>query len=1076
MSCDLAQKENSGKDFSDCNFAGKDLSGYNFHGCSLLGTDFSQCTFDASTDFTDAIFGVSSTHKSTSFSGCDLSAAKFTSPLGFRGNNSATGRLDLTHATVPWELLGKNLQFMDLSHAALPNMPTDLSQAMFNRITWRGFDFRGKNLRNAHFMNCDLTDCVMSGINLNYASFVQICDLTRVKMDRCSLYHTVFDGSTMTCTDLSFATKIGGCTFLNALLKGTVFDGNDLTTCTFSIPAALSMDPDYITSFNFASITTDFLVTNLALNWQCTDLRNVQVAGFDAITGKLHNLIANHALFNNTLSFKNAKLNGADFTGASFNGVDFSGALINNARLVDIKTLAGNEMGPSGAIFSLAQNDPSNQSPYDYGSFLKDLTGVDDSSIIDLFAHFGYTVGDLTITTTEDPLSGYPAWSIQDGQATPRKSYLVVKAPQQNSANFTLFAYDNSKCIFSNAQMVSSYLEGAQLNNSLMDQTQLYGATLTYSNLSNVNMTGAQLGKNAAVFTVSQTNSALKPPYDYASFLKDLQTPVLVDLIGVFSHLGYIISNISCAATTPPPGAAAAWLIKDNSTNPMRTFTAAQLVIQQSPKAYELAVYYNDALPALLDFSYMPGIVLSQANLSGCSIQNCHLYNDQETDSVAMLNHTILLEARFDYSNLYKSDFSDAILSGASFTGANLMGAVFKGVTLGPSESGHNVSFESTNLQGTDFLSASIQGGNFLNAAMCVPVSASDANATNGVWLYEVTAGDAQLADYIQELESGSTTYSITTPPPSFLVPGPISADLVGVLSGHGISVSASAMVSVSFTEQTWKIADGTDYLLIPGFDSSFTVAYNVYLEGTTSALCDLDYATALQAGTVTANLIQTLKTNSANRINLSPNAVLSTYPRPVVWNIVDATAVKSYTLWWGVQPSGTSLANVTYVRSAVPILIGLFQKFLIGLRQQTFIAKSVNAADDTTTWTVDMGTDDPYYLQTGYIRFNIVGNSATQVTALDVYGYTMRMSGKGNQGTEVIQDFDCEITIISPETMDEQTLLPNNRTKAQNVQSRAPFDKWVQYYKLYPNPPICVPTPISYCPSTNSPAKSEEA
>ncbi len=1078
VDCSLTEKDNTGKDFSNCDFSGKDLSGYTFAGCTLTGTNFSECTFNASTDFAGAIFGLSSSFKTTNFSECDLTLANFSQPARFGGVGQHGYWTDLTKATIPWTLLGSQIQYVDLTDATFTGMPSDLSQNMLMSVKWNGFDFGGRSLENTHFINCDLTDCVMTGVNLDYVSFVQVCDLTGVKMKGASLYYTVFDGSTMTNTDLSYATTLSNCSFLNTLLKGTKFDGNDLSNSKFSTPALLSSDPNYITSFQFATITTTFLITNLQKDWQCMDLRNVQVSGFSGIVDQLVNLNAKNSLFNNTLSFQSAELNGADFSGASFNGVNFQYAQMNNARFVDAQTLAGNEMGPDGAIFAVAQSDSSLEPPYDYDSFLSDLQTKNTDKITDVFAHYGYTIGNLTVTTTTDPVSHDPAWLVLDNLTNPAKTYMVVQAGESNE--HTLLAFDNSPCRFSYAHLIGSYLQGANLSDSQMLQVQLYGATLTYGNLTNVNLTGAQLGKNAAVFSIAETNTSLQPPYDYTSFLTDLQTPYLANIIKVFQHNGYTIASISCAPTTPPSGAVAAWLVKDKGLTPERTFTVSQVPIKNtSPTKYELDVYFNEALPTILDYSYMPGITLSEANLTGCSAQNCHLYNDNQTSSSAVLNKTTLLEVRFTNSNLYKTDFSDATLLGANFTSANLMGANFKGVLLGPAESGHDVTFEDANLQGTSFSTATFRGANLLNAAVCL-ATPTDPNSTNGVWLYEVPIGNASLPAYLSELNA-EAAQAITNPPPSilstkFLIPGTIQTNLIGVLSGVGITVSATSTVSVAANQQTWKITDGTNvYLLIPEFDSNAYVAYGVYLEGAATPVCNLSYTTSLQAGTVPESLIQTLETNSDGQIDLSASAVLSTYLRPVVWMISDPTDGNSYTLWWGSQLVGNAPSNVTYVRSSIPNLISLFNKFQIGLRQQTFITKETDTTGNTTTWTVDMGTEDPFYLGTGYIRFKIVGDSATDVTELDIYGYTMRMSGMGNDETEVIQDFDCDITDIAADSMDDSTVMPNNLTKVQNTNQQLPFDVWMRYHQMYPTPPVCVPTGISYCPAQKPSNKAKD-
>ncbi len=172
--CVFTSKDNSGKNFSDCDFSGQDLSGYLFRSCILTGTNFSGCTFDAFTDFTGASFGASATGKATDFSGCDLSKIQCSKPanLGLYGNRTA--RTSLARATVPWALLGKMIQYVNLSDAVIPDLPEDLSQVMLTSVAWNNFDFKSRSLKNAHFMNCDLSGCIMTGCNLDYVSFIQV--------------------------------------------------------------------------------------------------------------------------------------------------------------------------------------------------------------------------------------------------------------------------------------------------------------------------------------------------------------------------------------------------------------------------------------------------------------------------------------------------------------------------------------------------------------------------------------------------------------------------------------------------------------------------------------------------------------------------------------------------------------------------------------------------------------------------------------------------------------------------------------------------------------------------------------
>ncbi|HZV71086.1 MAG TPA: pentapeptide repeat-containing protein [Saprospiraceae bacterium] len=1084
--CTLTQKDNTGADLTDCSFTGQDLTGYIFKSCTLLGTDFSGCKFDAVTDFTRAIFGKSSANKVTSFAGCDLSLAKFSAPANFGARGTRPRPTDLTGATIPWNLLGRNFQFVDITGATFKDLPVDLSKLELTSVKWNKFDFTGKKLTNTHFNNCDLTDCIMTGVNLDYVSFIQSTNLTRVKMNKCSLYHTIFEGSTMINTDLSYATKLSDCKFRNTELKGTLFDGNDMTDSAFGVPNLMSTDPAYITSFRFAKLNASFLVTNLAKNWQCIDFRNVIIKDFSSITGQLYNLVSKNSLFNNTLSFENAKLNGADFSGATFNGVTFKGALMNNSYFVNAKTCKGNEMGPPGAIIGIVQDDPRFVAPNDYTNFKKYLTDKDTANIIKVFAFYGYQIGGVTCTPVTDPVSQHTAWEIIDKSVSPERKYIVVDTPVSGTSKFQLLTYDLSPCNFNYAHMVGSYLENSDFSNSLMNQVQLFGATITYATLSNVDLTGAQLGTSAAVFSTVKSDTSVSPPYDYASFLTDLQTPKLADIINVFNHYGYVIGNITINSTTPPPGGKSAWSIQDNLVTPARNFTVVLMVPTDESKS-ELNTFFNDARAAKLDNTYMPGVILTRANLTGCSAHNCHLYNNEQIGTRAYLTGTTLVDVQFNNANLYKVDFTSAILTGANFAGANLMEAVFNGVVFDSGTIERHVTFNKANLQGTDFTGSRITGGNFLDAAICMPVSTSTPGATFGVWLKNIQPANPLFNAYVAELDKGSKQVRLEQAPMTlvskFLQPGAIKPQLVGILTAKEIVVNTNSMVAVSETQDTWKITDGTNvYTLIPGFDKNSIVAFEIYkdvVDNPPALVTNIDYYTPLKIGKVTQALIDLLKSKPGDQqINLGANANVSKFKRAVAWTVTDLTTNTGYALWWGVylvdlSPTESEVQNAIFVRSSLPELTTLFNIFGINLRLQSKITKTTDVTGGFTTWLLNMGKNDTYYLNTGYIQFKIIGNSATTPTQFNIYGYTMRMLGMGDNGREVIRDFDCSVTKLTASNIDESTLMPNNATKTQNVNKSLPFEKWMWADNKAPNPPVCVPTGMSYCPRPTAQVKS---
>ena len=1081
MPCTLTKKSNNGADFSDCDFSNKDLSGYDFSDCNLRGTNFSGCIFDENTNFSNANFGASESNKATNFAYCDLTKAAFSEPANFGAYGTDKVRTNLVMATVPWRLFAATLQYLDLTQTAIVNLPMTIEFLTLESVTWQKLDFSNKVLINAHFTNCDFTDSNLKGANLNYSSFIGGTNLTNTDLSECSLLEVVFDGSTMTKTNLSYASHISSCSFMNTLLKGTIFDGNDLRDSSFSIPAKLSTDPAFITSFQFATLSTDFLMNNLVKNWQCMDLRNTTVPDFKSIVKDLSNLQAQHSYFNNTLDFTNAMLNGSNFFESTFNSVTFSNAKINNCNLEKSKTIAGNMGGPSYAIFKVSSLNTQISAEYNYTSLLKDLTNKTTDNVIKVFAHFNYVIDNITLENGTDPISKNPSWRIKDRAKPITREFMVVKTPiGYKTDNFELIVYDNSPCRFSFAHIISSFLQSSDFSNSVMDNVQLYGSFLSYANLSHVNFTGAQLGKNAAIFSISKSNTALKPPYNYTSFLKDLEDSVLSNIINIFKKFGYHIERISITVSkAPPQNAKAAWIITDNSISPSREFLVAQTIVDNSEE--ELDVYYEGAAPTVLDYSYMPSINFTQANLTGCSAQGCSLYDSMLLGSSAILNRTVLIEVSFVGANLYGADFTKATVNGIDFTNANLMNAKFDGVNIGSSTSGKAVTFEHANLQGANFTKANITDAILLNAAICLPISPTQSTKTNGVWLADLQSSDPDFKAILNELNQADQLKTIINPPPSimnahFLKPGTIQPNLHGLLSQNGLDVSSSSDVSIITYSTTWKIIDSTSsktYLLIPGYNSNFTVTYNVFQSGIPAEICEISYNTTLNNGQVSSSLSSILKTNSNGKITLSEQAELSQYQRPVIWRILDAVANKSYTLWWGVEYMNRALNNVTYIRSSTPSLHSLFgAKLSIDLRAQSFFTKTTDPANDTTTWLVDMGVNDAFYLKTGYIQFKIIGNSSTNPTAFSIFGFSLRMSGLDQNQNETIMNVSIAPTIIDQDIINNSTLLPNNQTKLQNVNAELPFDQWIRIYKNIPSPPKCVPTPLSYCPAPTTKLK----
>lgn len=1081
--CVLKQKDNSGADFTDCDFSKKDLSGYSFKNCILVGTNFSNCTFDTTTDFTGAVFGASSTGKSTSFSGCTLSSPKFSIPANFGAKGEIGNLTDLSKATIPWELLGSTSQFLNLTDAIILDMPTKVNGFVLEHVIWTGFDFSNKNLYNAHFIDCDLSNCNFSNAILDFSSFLGICNLTEVKFNFCSLNSIVFTRATLTNTDFSYAKNFNQCSFENALLKGTIFDGNDLTNSTFSTPAKLSDDINYITSFQFATLSSEFLFKNLMLNWQFCDLRNVNVPDLHLITSKLYKLNAQGSFFNNTISFNDANLNGANFRNTVFNSSNFQSANLNNADFTSAKTQLGSVMGIRGIIFLVSQVPTNNRGKgnANFTDLLNDLESNSISNVIKIFSNYGYTINSITIEKNNNLNSGILAsWIITD-QTTKRIFQIdkCIAANQDSSDKLELLVFEQSPTDFTNAQLIGSFFESADLFQSKMVDASLFGSKMTYCNLAHVDMTGANLGDNRAIFTVAKKDSSTDPADNYSSFLAALSDNNLVKIIQIFSHFGFIISGISLSGqgTLSKP-----WIITDQSESPERHFS----VINDNSKQ-EISVFLSDAAATILDYSYMPGTILDRANLTGCSAQNVHLYDNygENVNQKASLTGSTLTNVLFNNSNLYNVNFDSAVANGASFTNANLINATFKNTELGPSKKQNGVSFESANLQGVSFPSSTLVAANLSNAAISLSISETNSGSsqqekTNGVWLFEIPQSE-DISGMISNLDSASQTYSIVQPAASilaskFLINGTISPVLLKVLSNYIPSnISEKATIKIDFTEDepTWKITDGsTIYSFIPGFNG-LEVSLGVFEGDNPEAVAYINYDTSsLNSGSVPESLKKALSKASNGSISLSPNAILSKYPRPTVWDLSEAPPAFNYTLWWAAILTGRvpaqKIVNVINARvSFLNSLVRFFNKFEIDLHPQTTVTPIDNLPSEAKGWLIDLGSQNPYYLKTGYIKFKVIAPEGDQSKTLNVYGFQIRLTGQNFQGQQYLFDQVFGVSKLSQQQIDTTTLLPNNQTKQQNNHQNVPYYKWMRIYKNQPPaPPVCAPTEISYCPA----------
>lgn len=301
----------SGCDLTGRDLAGKDLTSAKFQGATLTGTIFRGAKSLAGANFTGAVL------YRTDFSGCDLSAAIF--------GPSPRFSLDPLHptkfigATIPFATLGKVWNNLDLTNADITGIPDDLSQLQASGAVLPGFRFAGRNLNNAHFIGSKLMGAHFCGAQLNNAVFTGLTDLTGAKFLRCPLSFAVFDTATLSRVDFTGAV-MNGVSLLQTRMDGTIFDGVDVTSCSFSQPPRFSSDPSNLTSFRGATLN----YSTILKTWTCLDLTGATLVGLDA-TVDLTFLQAQYTKLG-ALDLSSFELTSCDFTGATLSGTKFIGA------------------------------------------------------------------------------------------------------------------------------------------------------------------------------------------------------------------------------------------------------------------------------------------------------------------------------------------------------------------------------------------------------------------------------------------------------------------------------------------------------------------------------------------------------------------------------------------------------------------------------------------------------------------------------------------------------------------------------------------------------------------------------
>lgn len=313
--------------FTDCNFSGArlesahledatwtggslanaqlpnaQLQNAQFRGCAMAGANLANCACTMR----------------TAFSGCDLGGADFT---------------------------GVDLTGVDFSGAKLAN-------AKFGGAKLRGANLIGANLTGAQLAGVDLV-----GARFSSASLLAGANLQGAKLDSVDLTGVDLGAANLTGASLA------GTILADAKMLGTVFDGTDLSSASFTVPARFTREANKPrTSLRNAKLP----FKTIGLDWTYLDLSgatfvdmpddlsNLQATGAVCQDAKLTDKKLAKACLDNA-DFTGAHLEGANLTDASLKGTWLGQAILTNARLVRAD-LTGAQLGAKKSLFTLARS------------------------------------------------------------------------------------------------------------------------------------------------------------------------------------------------------------------------------------------------------------------------------------------------------------------------------------------------------------------------------------------------------------------------------------------------------------------------------------------------------------------------------------------------------------------------------------------------------------------------------------------------------------------------------------------------------------------------------------------------
>lgn len=292
-----------------------------------------------------------------------------------------------------------------------------------------------------------------------------------------------------------------------------------------------------------------------------------------------------------------------------------------------------------------------------------------------------------------------------------RKPGLNCTGANLGTGDFT--GADLRNLVLTNAQAGGAILSGAKLDDVQLDGATLkgaiaigasftgatmpgikaQGACFARADLSGADLTRAQLGANAYLFSLAASLAANLDTHAYPQ----------PDLIKAFSEKGVTLPDAD-PVTAIQKGRR--WEIAD----------AAGAYVLAVNAAGSIDVFLAGQAPATLTGAVCQGTKAPSAVLAGADLRGVQWHA-----APATLDHADLGGAVLAGSLLTGTDFAQAYLSGADLSGCVLIQCRFARCLVGPGANGQAFSLERSLLQGADFSDSTLQAALLVDADVAMP-------------------------------------------------------------------------------------------------------------------------------------------------------------------------------------------------------------------------------------------------------------------------------------------------------------------------------------------------------------------